>query len=565
MRARNTQSLAFLAMLPVALAAACVGDGPGAGAEAPGSSGEASSSGSSGEASSSGGGSSSSGSSSGGDAGTSSSGGNPSDAGDAGSDASGTAQWARVAPEGFAATAMHLRATTVAADARGAWRVFAKRLDDPHRIRLEWLDAQGALLRSAAFDSAEELALTGVRLDDAGNAYVSFVFRGSVTGVGPTALTPSVSLNSTAIRECAVARFDADGSAGWRRSFHVSASASGTFPNNHGVDCAVQDVKGQVLVAGSFTTASVITKPGSGTAYSRHGNGAGPSPLSDGFVAQLALATGTADYLESVAAITTNRGVSLTAAAQLGPTRIAVAGSTDSGKTTLSAGAEAPTLTSWTPGNLNGDSAALYAEIDTAGATSTGEIWEARATEAATGQTMRASATALAAGPSGVVVLTMASSSVAGAVQIPGVGDTIPLTPNTTRRVLVGIANDGSRRARHHDYYPNQTGVGAVAQGPDGRIVLSLSRRQAIDFGNGCTLGASASTTRTYVAFFDDAKLGTCTHLADVPEFRPWHLGATADAVVLAGSTIEGLHFGPGVTVTASPADAKYFATQLAR
>jgi hypothetical protein len=477
----------------------------------------------------------------------------------------GTAAWLRQANERSA----NLSLEAVAVASRGGRRLFARAVptggvDPLALVRVEWLSAAGSVTRTSTFESPSPIGPSGAALDGDGNAFVSIVFRGSVTGPGlATAIQPAVSDANATVSECLVARLDgATGQVVWRRTFAVSASA--TNLSFHRLSCKVNELsEGQVLVSGTFTSAAVRALGATtSTAFSRHSNSAGPGAPTDGFLATLDTANGNVAYMQSIASTQTAAGADVLSAVRASATRILFAGRTDATSVTLSTAASPVVINR--PGTVHG-TAAIYGVIDTATAVnSSGEAWEITPTATpAVGYAPSAQIFSIGRNAAATVLTGVALSEQAASLSITGVAAAQPLAANAHTRFVVAIPTSGARQALSHAANAIQFYVGRTAAAADGTLILSATHGTALDLGGSCQL-ATPSETRSYIALFEGGDLSKCQLLRSYPRFEAFSLSTTdGPSFVLAGTTTRALDFGPSAQAPAPPGP-RSFATEIA-
>lgn len=429
-------------------------------------------------------------------------------------------------------------------------------------VRVDWYRPDSTVIRSKTFTSASPIEPSGVRLDAAGNAYLSLNFTDAITSAGESNVAPSPTDGTVPTgTKCAVIRLGAlDGSISWARTFYAVGTS---FPTLSNAGCRVSRVRSEgtaldyrVLVSGVFTGPGLHSNPGTGViAAARYPLRGAPS-ATDGFVAVLDASSGDRRALESLGAdgnSVVSYSVAVDDAAFLGSSKLLVAGRSSS--YTVTRGNSAQVLAQWPSRGPNETSpAAVVFTLDLQDpAASSGEAWYAVPTTTPDGAYTRSSeATAIVGREDQLAVVVSAKASHASSLVVPGLPDT-PLG-TAGRHLVVGIGPESSRRVFAVE--KPASGGQALMQTADGRVVLATSTGGAIDYGPSCR-AAGASGLGTTLAFFTDATLRTCTRSVSYPNAVPHRLSGSQDVAVLTGHTTGAVVFDT-VTIPAAAGPQGY-------
>lgn len=389
------------------------------------------------------------------------------------------------------------------ADARAGFRAVALRTADSGQLSAEirWYGADGAQAGSLGLSSTASFTVTGLRVDESGDVYISIDHRALVQA-GASAV-PYVDAEQTP--QCSIARIArSSGALTWTKNFRRSGGPSGQ------VTCNVRRIDfGNVLVSGSFRGGALRA----GDEHAANGTGAYGD---NGFVATLAATSGARTFAQSFG---TNGGtgdfLELADAHFTSATQIAAVGTTTSTKVLRGAALD-QVIVAW-PAPTGGEDAsrtAIYLRVDTASpANTSGEAWSmlpvdpsAPLHEYYNASTWMQSVT----GNTETTVITGALSGDAVAtLRIPG---TAPAAFGSSNGAfIVSIPSVGPRqtltRETGNSSYPT-----GMTLGSGGRMLVVGGGQQALSFGAACQRAASDVNT-TFIAFFASSDLASCQEL----------------------------------------------------
>lgn len=407
-------------------------------------------------------------------------------------------------------------------DVRAGRRVVSVHGSDS-ATQIEWFDTNGTKVRAVNVSSADLMEVTGIRLDDIGNAYLSITHTKDVTIETGSAL---VAVASSA--QCSVIRLNAvDGMMTWYRSFSV--------PLPGRANCSVRRVMaGNVLVVAGFGGGTLTSQPGASTLQ--------PSGNYDALVTTLSESEGLPTYSRKFGSVPVgdNREVSdinLRDAHFLTPTTIAVVGSTSSPKVDLG---DSNKLT-WTPftTSLGQQVAGLYVRLDLlAPAKNTGEIWPV--THPTLQQEFYEAVMDLQSvtGQDEDVAVAGSCYATTGGSEARFVGTSALALGNDAAAFALGIRPSGRRLVHHAG--PDaalfaETFMG-LAQAADGRVTLIGASQYGLALGGPCDRGPRG-TPAVYLATFTGAGLDSCTGVRELEGATPLSLAGTGATFGLSAVT----------------------------
>lgn len=436
------------------------------------------------------------------------------------------------------------------ADLRGRYRVIARPLfeDDAARgVRVTWLEQAGSDGLAADFTSSQPTVLTGARLDDEGNAYVSFVYRDTVAGPAGSTIAPA----QAGTNQCAIVRIGHDtGSVDWVRRISVGASAMG----EHTVACSVRRVFGErVLVVGRFSSSSArIAELAT----------AEPAFVSDHLDTNVARADGLVAAFDLTGALRVAQSFNaepagsalISDAEYLSASEIVAVGLTTSA--TLRRDRTGPALATSVGAGAGFESTVVSLHLGDD--TTTAEIWSLEPQADAGGSfDARGSALAVAGDAHGFAVLgaTLGSPSL---LRVPSLA---PIPVAADRAFLVGVGADGARRAYGYER-PVEAHRLALSRDPAGRLIASGLQANALALGPSCAL--PASSTAGFLAVFADTSAAACNSVRAYTGLWPADLAAGAGSVMWTGLTTSGVDFGELEVVVTAGAAAEAVVVQIA-